>query len=236
MNYSIKWTGFGLSHSLARTVVHFFPSSPNVSAPYQVNTKLQVFSTQIGDNSLTLEGARLHQPDGVRLEAAFPSLLQNATGGVYGITVEVAGAAQRIDLSSSQCIIEIITANGRIRYRAKPNIIGKKDPLENQNPITLSLYNDSSVKSSLVMVNLSEQSYEIDGLDLLTSKVAPKTVTECKTGSSFFNNAIDYQSEKDMHSVSGVKLPSLFRGNDFAVFMLERDISTDRVISIANIE
>lgn len=229
MVYSVRWIGFGLSHSLARTVVHFFPSSNVVTAPYPVNTKIQVFSTGAGDHSVILEGARLHQPDGVRMEAAFPTLAQGT--GTYAVLVEITGTSQRIDLTASQCIVEIVTANGKIRYR--PTEVSSKATSEN--PISAITYSDAFVKSSLVFVNTSHKALEVSGLDSQTYVIAASGVTECPLSANFFDSGVSYQSERDVHYSAPIKLPPNVCNSEITTFLMERDVSTDRVIGINQI-
>jgi hypothetical protein len=229
MVYTVRWIGFGLSHSLARTVVHFFPSSNVVTAPYPVNTKIQVLSTGAGDHSVILEGARLHQPDGVRMEAAFPTLAQGT--GIYAVVVEITGASQRIDLTASQCIVEIVTANGKIRYRPS-EVSGSAN---NTEPISSIAYSDASVKSSLVFVNTSARALEVSGLDNQPYIIAAAGVTECPLSSNFFESGVSYQSERDVHYSASIKLPPNVCNSEITTFLMERDVSTDRVIGINQI-
>ena len=113
---SVKWIGFGVSNALSRTVVHFFPSGGGVTAPYPANCMLNLFSLTVDESigglahkleekKIVLEGARLSQPDGVRLDQAFEDLSQGVKG-FFGITVELSTGQPKVDLSGSSCIIE----------------------------------------------------------------------------------------------------------------------------------
>jgi len=63
----IRWITFGLSTAVAETLVHFFPSAGNVSAPYPALCKIRAFSDGDTIGEVTLEGARLSHPDGLRI-------------------------------------------------------------------------------------------------------------------------------------------------------------------------
>ena len=107
--YTVRWFGFGVSQALTKSVLHFFPTSANVSAPYPVQCKIEIFSSRFGKKSLVLDGARLHQPDGIKLEAAFP-VLEDGAHPIFGICLELSAQAQRVDIRPSQAFVELITA------------------------------------------------------------------------------------------------------------------------------
>jgi hypothetical protein len=113
---TIKWLSFGLSNALTRTTVHFFPSAGSITAPYPATYKLSIFGgNEIEEKRVVLEGARLSQPDGVRVEDVFPALAsQNA--GIYALVIEVTGSESRVDVQPSQCIVELASKGGSARF------------------------------------------------------------------------------------------------------------------------
>jgi hypothetical protein len=114
---SSKWLGFGIFDALTSTTVHFFPSAVGTGVPYPTDCELTVFGANIERQSVLLEGARLGQPDGVRLSDAFPALKELQTT-VVGIQVKIEAKQPRIDLSASRCAIEIEQKGGSVRFWA----------------------------------------------------------------------------------------------------------------------
>src|SRR5690606_18742719 len=100
---SMRWRGFFICNSVTRPYVHFFPHSANTTAPYPVVATITIFGAGLKTASVSLEGARLSQPDGVRLDAIFEDL---ATGvqGLPGIEVELHSNQRRVDMSASQVV------------------------------------------------------------------------------------------------------------------------------------
>jgi len=122
---SAKWLAFGLSNKQTRTLVHFFPSAGNVTAPYPVNCKLSVFGPWDGKKSLTIEGARLSQADGIRVEEVFPDYIGGPDSGegqegAYGLEIELSIFQPGIDISASSCIVELQSQTSTASYRASP--------------------------------------------------------------------------------------------------------------------
>lgn len=112
---AIKWLTFGISNALTKTVVHFFPSSGNVTAPYPAHCKLSIFGKDLQRKSILVEGARLSQPDGIKMEEAFPQLKSDVSG-YFGLEVEISTPQPRIDLSGSSCVIELAARSHSARF------------------------------------------------------------------------------------------------------------------------
>lgn len=113
-----RWIGFGLSAGGTTTLVHFLPAARIVSAPYPCVCKLSIFGNAGGrsvNKQIVLEGARLKQPDGIRIQDVFSEVLE--LRGLYGISVELTTLQPRIDLDASLCIIEILAGGNSVRYR-----------------------------------------------------------------------------------------------------------------------
>lgn len=111
---------------LNRTVLHFFPCAGNVTAPYATHCKLTIFGSAAGMKTAVLEGARLSQPDGLRLEDAFPAL-RDVAPAVVGLTIEIGTLQARVDLSSSMSVIEI--QSGPYSTRFWPALVEEDDAL-----------------------------------------------------------------------------------------------------------
>lgn len=146
---SCRWIAFALTDALSKTIVHFFPASGAAIIPYPAECKISIFSSNLERRSVILEGGRLGQPDGVRLEDAFPEI---ADGGIVlaGIEIELSTNQPKVDLSGSACIVEIALKGQSVRFQAKRADIKTGSVLEGRPGILLQ--DDRSV-TSLVAVN-----------------------------------------------------------------------------------
>lgn len=117
MSEANTWRAFFICNDLTKPVVHFFPQSSGSAAPYGVNCTLTIFGGNLASRSVTLEGARINQPDGIRLDAVFPELLENAQG-LVGLDVLLSSTQRRLDLSASQVVIELVKGKQSLRYFA----------------------------------------------------------------------------------------------------------------------
>lgn len=115
---SVRWITFCVSNALTRTMVHFYPSSGNVTAPYPTMCKLSLFGQGQEEKTVTLEGARLSQPDGVRIEEVFPAL-KSELSGLFGLVVEITTPQPRVDLSGSLCAVEFCSRAHSARFWPK---------------------------------------------------------------------------------------------------------------------
>ena len=152
---SVSWITCAISSAISRSIVHFFPSAQITSAPYPVVFKLSIFGKDIQPKYVALEGGRLGQPDGVRLEDAFPQLAEGVSG-LIGLKIEVTTPQPRIDLSPSQCVMEIISSAQSVRFNLRQ--VGQTEKRSNAPqpqksvPIVAGI-NDAFFLSSLALVN-----------------------------------------------------------------------------------
>lgn len=112
---TVSWLAYGISNALTRTVVHFYPSAGNVTAPYPAVCRLSLFGEGLERESITVEGVRLSQPDGIRVEDAF-SVLKEGNAALYGLSIELAINQTRLDLSESLCVVELSSRIQSARY------------------------------------------------------------------------------------------------------------------------
>lgn len=149
----VRWLGFCACNALTRSVVHFFPSSGNVTAPYPSNCKITLFGKGLDRKTILLEGARLSQPDGVKLEEAFPALKGGDVNGLFGVIVEMSTNQPRIDVSPSACIVELTTRAHSVRYWPKPLQNGLSTKTGTKEISRGMVVQDALNQSSLVIVN-----------------------------------------------------------------------------------
>jgi|GEM_PF-1208771 len=120
---TIKWLTFGLSNAVTQTCVHFFPAADSVTAPYPAFCSLSLFGQNLPtQKTVTLEGGRLGNPDGIRVKDAFPALAAESVG-VFGLEVEISCAQPRIDVSGSGCVIEFISQGFVTRFWPKQRAV-----------------------------------------------------------------------------------------------------------------
>lgn len=108
------------SHTLLRSVLHFFPSTERIAAPYPVSCKITFFQERSVIRSLALDGLRLSQPDGVKIEDLLTGAEGESLHGIIGVEVELDTKGRNTDLSLSDCIVEIECQEYSVQYRAIP--------------------------------------------------------------------------------------------------------------------
>lgn len=119
MAANVKWITFGLNEKKVKTGLHFFPYAGVISATYPAEIVLTIFSEEFETLQVSMEGARLAQPDGLILNEVFPALLGDFEG-VYGISLSVnCEQHQHLNLSASVCISELICSDGTVRFQAQ---------------------------------------------------------------------------------------------------------------------
>ena len=162
-----RWLGFGCASKLTHTTVHFFPSSGSVTAPYPASVKLSIFSPEFGEKRVTLEGARLSQPDGVRLADAFSILSEPRANDQkttwFGLSIEASTLESKVDLTASQCLIEF-SGKGR-SAKFSPKRIKNSMISDKQNEVSAwvqaepaVIFRDQLINSTIVIVNASSES------------------------------------------------------------------------------
>lgn len=238
---TVRWLGFGVSGSLTKTLAHFFPSSGNVTAPYPAQCKLTVFAETIGSKSVVLDGARFSQPDGVRLDVAFPSLEQEKVA-LCGIIVELVSSQPRIDISHSACVIEFSSKGHASKYR--PLKIGS-DPSSMTVPAIL----DSYTVTSLVVVNGTEKPLtppigfidwahgrgEQRVVSISSEDVPPLGVRDVELNEGVFANSSPLESSNGLVRIVPLVLRSSLP-DGAACYVIHRDALTRRPVSIFPLE
>lgn len=111
----VRWFGIAFASAMTKSIVHFYPSTSGVSAPYNVICRVSIFGSNFEKKTVALEGARLSQPDGVRLEEIFPGLGDTASG-IFGVEFEISSNQPRVDLTRSWCIVECAHGAHGLRY------------------------------------------------------------------------------------------------------------------------
>jgi hypothetical protein len=80
---------------------------------------LRVFGRGIEGKTVQLDGGRVSQPDGLRIEDAFPNVLAEAAGPI-GLEVILRASQGRLNLLSSQVYIESVSAQMNLVFPSAP--------------------------------------------------------------------------------------------------------------------
>ncbi|MEY4669868.1 MAG: hypothetical protein RL518_2567 [Pseudomonadota bacterium] len=110
---------FCLSTSSIKTRVHFFPTAASTASHQPITCVLSLFGKGIEKRAVMLDGGRLNQPDGVRLEEAFPTL-RNEASGIFGLQIQLSSQQGRVNLLSSQAAIELVSPQSSLLYYSAP--------------------------------------------------------------------------------------------------------------------
>jgi hypothetical protein len=116
---AVKTVMFCLSTSSIKTRVHFFPTAGSTTSHQAITCVLSLFGKGIEKRAVMLDGGRLNQPDGVRLEDAFPTL-RNEASGIFGLEVQLSSQQGRVNLLQSQAAIELVSPQASILYYSSP--------------------------------------------------------------------------------------------------------------------
>ena len=116
---SVVTEAFFITTGAVRSRIHFFPSAGVAAGHYPVACELTIFGKGVDRRSVRLDGGRLNQPDGIRLEDAFPSL-STETSGVVGLQVSLEVLQGRLNLRSSRVVIEMVSPQFSITFNAAP--------------------------------------------------------------------------------------------------------------------
>lgn len=231
---TIRWLSLCIFNALTKTSIHFCPGAKGISAPYPINCKLTLFGETLDSPvSVTIEGARLRQPDGLRLEEAF-SVLQNDSTGIFGLGIELSSPQGRIDLSTSQCIIEIYSS--RFTSRFKPKMIGDDPNRSDEDNLSFLGLQDNFNSTNVVVVNGSEEDFFPDFRPV--GAVAKQSNQDMVTGLSAKEFNLDLQGARSQEFSWGEMSTLLFGAQvnqlkDIAEYVIYRDTHTNEPVSIS---
>lgn len=163
---SVVTRAFCMMTPTIRSRIHLFPSAGTTAGHYPVSCELTLFGKGIERRSVRLEGVWLNQPDGVRLEDAFPALGNEATG-VFGLAVVFECAQGRINLVNSRVVLEIVSPQFSLAYSAAPFVPTTVEDLQSKEisgygshvsrGVVGVAIHDSQMIPSLVIVNPTDQ-------------------------------------------------------------------------------
>jgi len=240
---NIRWISFGIANATTRSAVHFFPSSGNVTAPYPVSCKLSLFSKDHAYSSISVDGLRLSQPEGVWVDEAFPVLKAGASS-LFGLEIELSCTQQRIDLKGSSCVIDLHSLAQPTKFW--PKLMRDDAPANVEAPRSAPVIKDSFNYTSLMLVNptLQEQkaSFSLSQSDMELAKplsfgesssVAAQSVQEIDL-SPFMEESFGPLSPQECSwgLLRGRSLSVSGGSESLSAFLILRDVLTKRPVSV----
>lgn len=199
----VRTTSFCLSNSTTKSRVHFFPVAANVHGPQNVLCKLTLFGKGIERKSVVLDGGRLGQPDGLRVEDAFP-VLRGDLAGLFGLEIELSTPTERVNLLSSQACVEIVSPGFSVSFFAAPFSASAVDAADirvgqelvvgpRRRARSLVAIQDSAVSTSLVIVNGTNES-----LRPAVSRVQNRIVAPLQVGTVTADSAVEVSLDETL--------------------------------------
>lgn len=246
---SVVTRAFCLMTPTIRSRLHFFPTAGSTTGHYPVSCEIALFGKGLEKRSVQIEGGRLNQPDGIRIEDAFPALEHEASG-LCGLEVIFECPQGRINLSRSQLVIEIISPQFSLTYGAAPLLARTSDhPGAAQRAETAGVkapefigvaIQDNSVVPSLVVVNSSEELLRPEFRHMLRDGEAPlqlgtvaaSSVVEFPLDEALCKNAPIHEALWGSAVVEKVWSGSSWSRGSATCYILHRDPVSKRPVSV----
>ncbi|MEZ4753588.1 MAG: hypothetical protein R3A13_04660 [Bdellovibrionota bacterium] len=241
-----SWLAFCVSSPVTKTFVHFFPSSGGLTAPYNAECTLTLFGSDLGKKTVKIDGLKITQPDGIRIDDAFPHF-EKSEVNVAGLRIDLNTKQPRVDLNNSWCVVELVSQAGSTKFRAK-----NLSQLGSQGSSAGALLSDEQFSSSLIAVNADKETFtptllaidhekslnqqkseetESHRKNINISQLAPLSVEEISVNGDFFTESTHKDFSWGRGSLGGVYLdPSTQQ--EAAVFAIYRDTKNKRPISV----
>lgn len=238
---------FCITTPAIRSRVHFFPSAGTTAGHYPVSCEVTLFGKGIERRSVRLEGGRLNQPDGIRLEDAFPALDQE-TSGMCGIEVVFECSQARLNLCNSRLVVEVVSPQFSLAYSAvafSPII----EPIDESAAATTDVIDDEMIAiaiqdgrmlPSLIVVNPTEELLRPDLVRsvpegqaaLSLGTVAPQSVVEFPLDESLCKNAPHHETLWGSSVVEKLWAGSSWGRDRAACYVLYRDPISKRPTTV----
>ena len=249
---SVKTLVFCLSTASIKTRIHFFPSAGASGGHLAVSCLLTLFGKGIEKRSVLLDGGRLNQPDGLRLEDAFPAL-RGEISGVFGLEIQLSCPQGRVNLLSSQTAIEFVSSSSSMLYGGAPfepmseeadeqSVASVTDRLQlgkPRSPAAVAVQ-DPSLCSSLVIVNAGTEALKPEILhsfgaaekQLHVGTLSPESVVEVPLDEALFKESRERETLWGSARFEKMILPDSTRIPESSYYLLYRDPATKRPVSV----
>lgn len=241
--HMVQWHAFGLHTNRTKTLVHFFPSAGSLTAPYPAQCRLTAYGDAVGLKTVTLDGGRVSQPDGICIDDVFPALESEKSAAV-GLIIEVSTMQPRLNISTSDCVIEFITEGFSTRFHPAKTGESSAGPVEGRYcPMGVAI-KDKYTSTSIFMLNPSENEAQ-PALSILRKGaknaelssiegpgLSPSSLREISIGDNYFSSAFEVQQPYGMQQY----LPLVYEGTSdshVVMYCVYRDASTGCPVSVS---
>jgi hypothetical protein len=245
---SVKTLVFCLSTPTIRTRIHFFPSAGSVGGAAGVNCTLTLFGKGVEKRAVLLDGGRIGQPDGVRLEDAFPSARSEGSG-IVGLEILLECPQGRVNMASSHATLEFISPQSSIAYGSAPfrmaldagqeSVSERLVAARRRGRVGVGLH-DSGLTTSLVVINGSSETVRPDilhtvngeGVPLPVGTVSPDSVVEIPLDDSLFKGSQVHECLWGEVQAAKIALGEGALSGDTAYYLVYREPVTKRPVSV----
>ena len=251
---TVKTALFCLSTSSIKTRVHFFPSAGASTSHQPITCILSLFGKGIEKRSVMLDGGRLNQPDGVRLEDAFPSLRGEASG-IFGLELQLSSQQGRANLLNSQAAVELVSPQSSLLYYSAPFVAesapenatvgeGLDIPTRLQAARRTSFVGvglqDSFLTTSLIMINSTSETVRPsifhgvgpEAQSLPVGNIAPESAMEIPLEESLFKNSVPKECLWGLSRAEKISIGTDSLTPNTAFYVMYRDPVSKRPVSV----
>jgi hypothetical protein len=242
---AVTWTGFLNPDRKSGTYVHFLPATPGAATPYPVEVSVSVFGRGLPRKRISLEGARLFHPDGIKVEDIF-ALQEVDSENAVGFQLEIFAAQQRSDVSASQCLVQFGSEAGPVMFSPVKKLI-KSDPQSGailpdntEQFAPINALKDAVLAPSLFIVNTTINEYrpevfykdlpQVDSSLVPLGQVMNSSVLERRLDGTIFGEPA--ARELSWGNVRSRMLSLRKTDNGVACFLVYRDVKTSRISSV----
>jgi hypothetical protein len=242
---TVKWAAFLNPDRKVGTLVHFLPGTPGAATPYPVEVALTVFGRSLPQKTISLDGARLFHPDGVRVEDIF-TFSDSDPDSLIALQVEVFSKQQKSDVSASQCIVEFPSIDKPVLFSPSKAIINL-DPQKGTevspaaaSEVRILAIKDPNLTPSLLMINgdkfdLRPEVHYDDTEDskralMPLGQISPLSVLERKLDGTIFGEPL--AREASWGNVRTRILAAKASPAGSAMYLLYRDVKTSKLTSV----
>lgn len=242
---TVKWSAFLNPDRKIGTLVHFLPGTPGAATPYPVEVGLTVFGRNLPQKTISLDGARLFHPDGVRVEDIF-SFSESDPDSLIALQIEIFSKQQKSDVSASQCIIEFPSIDRPVLFSPSKAIInldpqkGQEIPGIESSESRILAMKDSNLTPSLLMINgdkfdLRPEVHYDDAQEtkralMPLGQISPLSVLERKLDGTIFGEPV--AREASWGNVRTRVLAAKASPAGSAMYLVYRDVKTSKLTSV----
>ena len=250
---AVKTVMFCLSTSSIKTRVHFFPTAGSTASHQPITCVLSLFGKGIEKRTVMLDGGRLNQPDGVRLEEAFPTL-RNEASGIFGLEIQLSSQQGRVNLLSSQAAIELISPQASIMYYSAPFVPDVDEVVASEPGADISQrlaaarrrsfvgvgVQDAFLTTSLIMVNSTNETVRPaifhgvgeEAQSLPVGNISPESAMEIPLEESLFRNTTPHECLWGLSRAEKISVGPDSLTPHTAFYVMYRDPVSKRPISV----